>query len=86
MSILEQKLMALGESLRPPKSPVANYLACKRHGSTLYVSARVSRTQNKVGSDLNTDQAQSSGTNSCNTVGISSATVGWMCTAREITV
>ena len=58
MSVVEKKLVALGENLPPPKSPVANYLGCKRHGSTLYVSARVSRTRGEVGSDLDLDQAR----------------------------
>jgi enamine deaminase RidA (YjgF/YER057c/UK114 family) len=58
MSELERKLRALGQNLPAPKPPVANYLGCKRVGSTLYVSGRVSRTLGEVGTDLTVDEAR----------------------------
>ena len=58
MSHVEEKLSSLGESLPEAKKPVANYLGCKRSGSTLYVSGRVSQIQGEVGTDLNVAEAQ----------------------------
>ena len=58
MSYVEEKLSALGESLPEAKKPVANYLACKRSGNTLYVSAHVSQIRGEVGTDLNVAKAQ----------------------------
>lgn len=52
MTIIEHRLAELGESLPEPKAAVANYLGCKQAGSTLYVSARVSRTRGEVGTDI----------------------------------
>ncbi len=57
MSHIEAKLGALGESLPEYQPPVANYLGCKQSGTTLYVSARVSRARGEVGTDLTTDAA-----------------------------
>lgn len=58
MGTIETRLQALGLTLPSPKTPVANYLGCKRSGDLLFVSARVSRLQGEVGSDVSTDQAQ----------------------------
>lgn len=58
MSAIEQKLMEMGEKLRPPKKHVANYVGCKRSGTTLYVSARVSDVRGVVGLDLTLAEAQ----------------------------
>ncbi len=52
MSIIEDRLKALGETLPPAKAPVANYLGCKRSGDILYVSGRVSETRGAVGTDV----------------------------------
>lgn len=58
MGKVEDRLLALGESLPCPKKAVANYLGCKQSGSTLYVSGRVSPTRGEVGSDLSVAEAQ----------------------------
>ncbi|MEE8308338.1 MAG: RidA family protein [Gammaproteobacteria bacterium] len=58
MSKVEEKLASLGESLSEAKKPVANYLGCKRSGTTLYVSGRVSQVRGEVGTDLNVSEAQ----------------------------
>ncbi len=58
MSKVEQRLHALGLSLSPAKSPVANYLGTKRSGNLLFVSARVSQIRGEVGTDLDTQQAK----------------------------
>ncbi len=58
MGKIEEKLSRLGESLPEPKKAVANYVGCKRSGSTLYVSGRVSPTRGEVGTDLTLAEAQ----------------------------
>lgn len=58
MDKIEEKLRRLGEALPSPKKHVANYLGCKRSGSILYVSARVSPERGEVGTDLNVSQGQ----------------------------
>ncbi len=57
MGKVEDKLSDLGELLPDPKKPVANYLGCKRSGSTLYVSGRVSTLRGEVGTDLTVAEA-----------------------------
>src|SRR5438046_9790510 len=52
MSRLENRLHALGLSLPPPKTPVANYLGTKRSGDLLFVSGRVSALRGEVGSEV----------------------------------
>lgn len=52
MSVVEDRLRALGLTLPPAKPPVANYLGTKRSGDLLYVSGRVSQLRGEVGSDL----------------------------------
>jgi enamine deaminase RidA (YjgF/YER057c/UK114 family) len=52
VSVVEDRLRALGLTLPPAKPPVANYLGTKRSGDLLYVSGRVSRLRGEVGSDL----------------------------------
>jgi enamine deaminase RidA (YjgF/YER057c/UK114 family) len=58
VSRIEEKLSALGESQPEAKKPVANYLGCKRSGSTLYVSGRVSQIRGEVGTHLSVAEAQ----------------------------
>ncbi|MCZ6559432.1 MAG: RidA family protein [Gammaproteobacteria bacterium] len=57
MGRIENRLAELGESLPAAKSPVANYLGCKRTGDMLYVSGRVSRIRGEVGSELDLARA-----------------------------
>ena len=52
MSVVEDRLRALGLTLPPAKPPVANYLGTKRSGDLLYVSGRVSQVRGEVGSEL----------------------------------
>ena len=52
MSVVEDRLRALGLTLPPAKPPVANYLGTKRSGDLLYVSGRVSQLRGEVGSEL----------------------------------
>ena len=52
MSVVEDRLRALGLTLPPAKVPVANYLGTKRSGDLLYVSGRVSQLRGEVGADL----------------------------------
>lgn len=58
MNNIERRLTELGETLPEPKTPVANYLGCKQAGSTLYVSARVSRTRGEAGTDIDLAEAR----------------------------
>lgn len=57
MGATETRLAELGIELPEAKTPVANYLATKRSGDLLFVSARVSRARGEVGSELTTDEA-----------------------------
>ncbi|MGI9544726.1 MAG: RidA family protein [Cyclobacteriaceae bacterium] len=57
MSDIEYRLNALGIELPPPKTPVANYLGCKRSGDLLFISARVSELQGEVGSSVTEEEA-----------------------------
>jgi enamine deaminase RidA (YjgF/YER057c/UK114 family) len=52
VSVVEDRLRALGLTLPPAKLPVANYLGTKRSGDLLYVSGRVSQLRGEVGSEL----------------------------------
>jgi enamine deaminase RidA (YjgF/YER057c/UK114 family) len=58
MSKIEDRLLELGEKLPPPKTPVANYIGCKRSGDILYVSGRVSEIRGEVGSEIDLPTAQ----------------------------
>ncbi|MDH3492658.1 MAG: RidA family protein [Acidobacteriota bacterium] len=58
MSEIEKRLTELGETLPEPPEHVANYLGCKRSGTTLYVSARVSEALGEVGVDLTLEEAK----------------------------
>ena len=58
MGRIEDRLKQLGETLPPAKKHVANYLGCKRSGTTLYVSARVSEKRGEVGTDLDLEEAR----------------------------
>lgn len=57
MSVVESRLRALGIELPEAKQPVANYLGSKRSGDLLFVSARVSRVEGAVGSEVTVEQA-----------------------------
>jgi len=52
VSVVEDRLRALGLTLPPAKLPVANYLGTKRSGDLLYVSGRVSQLRGEVGSEV----------------------------------
>jgi len=52
MSTVEERLHALGLTLPPAKTPVANYLGTKRSGDLLFVSGRVSQLRGEVGSEI----------------------------------
>ena len=52
MSVVEERLRALGLTLPPAKAPVANYLGTKRSGDLLFVSGRVSQLRGEVGSEV----------------------------------
>jgi enamine deaminase RidA (YjgF/YER057c/UK114 family) len=52
MSVVEDRLRALGLALPAAKAPVANYLGSKRSGDLLFVSGRVSQLRGEVGSDV----------------------------------
>jgi enamine deaminase RidA (YjgF/YER057c/UK114 family) len=57
MGKIEDRLAELGEKLPVPHSPVANYLPCKRSGSTLYVSGKISDLRGEVGTEVSLEQA-----------------------------
>lgn len=63
MSAVESRLAELGLTLPPVKTPVANYLPCKRVGDTLYVSAKVSDQRGTLGVDLTLAQGQAAAKN-----------------------
>jgi enamine deaminase RidA (YjgF/YER057c/UK114 family) len=52
VSVVEDRLRALGLTLPPAKLPVANYLGTKLSGELLYVSGRVSQLRGEVGSEV----------------------------------
>ena len=58
MSEIETRLGALGLTLPPPKTPVANYLGTKQSGDLLFVSGRVSQRRGEVGSELTVDEGK----------------------------
>ena len=58
MSVVEDRLRALGLALPPPKAPVANYLGTKRSGDLVFVSGRVSQRRGEVGTELTLDDAK----------------------------
>lgn len=53
MSIIEDRLAAIGENLPKPKKAVANYLGSKRSKNILYASGRKSTMCGELGTDLN---------------------------------
>jgi enamine deaminase RidA (YjgF/YER057c/UK114 family) len=57
VSIVEDRLRALGLTLPPAKTPVANYLGTKRSGDLLFVSGRVSQLRGEVGSAVTVEDA-----------------------------
>ena len=57
MSVVEDRLHALGLTLPPPKAPVANYVGTKRSGDLLFVSGRVSQMRGEVGSEVTVETA-----------------------------
>jgi enamine deaminase RidA (YjgF/YER057c/UK114 family) len=58
VSIIEQKLKQLDLTLSAAKSPVGNYLGCKRIGELLFASGRVSDLTGEVGTDVTEEQAR----------------------------
>ena len=52
MTVVEDRLRALGLALPPPKAPVAKYLGTKQSGDLLFVSGRVSQLRGEVGSEI----------------------------------
>jgi enamine deaminase RidA (YjgF/YER057c/UK114 family) len=58
MSNFEDKLSKLGLKLKTPKTPVGNYLDCKRIGELLFVSGRVSELIGVVGADVTVNEAK----------------------------
>ena len=58
MSAVEDRLLALGLALDPPKPPVANYIGTKRSGDLLFVSGRVSRLRGEVGTAVGVAEAR----------------------------
>ena len=58
MSVVEDRLRALGLVLPPPKEPVANYPGTKRSGNLLFVSGRVSQRRGEVGTELTLEEAK----------------------------
>jgi enamine deaminase RidA (YjgF/YER057c/UK114 family) len=63
MSIIEQKLRALGLSVADPKPPVGNYLGSKTMGEMLFASARVSDLIGEVGSEVTEAEAKEAAKN-----------------------
>ncbi|MEP6647083.1 MAG: RidA family protein [Saprospiraceae bacterium] len=57
MSLIEERLHALGLNLAPPKPPVGNYLGSKRIGNLLFASGRVSDIIGEVGTDVTEEKA-----------------------------
>jgi enamine deaminase RidA (YjgF/YER057c/UK114 family) len=58
MSIVEDRLHALGLALPSPKAPVANYVGTKQSGDLLFVSGRVSHVRGEVGSEISLADAK----------------------------
>ena len=58
MSVIEQRLQALGLALPEAKAPVANYLGTKRCGNLLFVSGRVSQLRGEVGTEVSVGEAK----------------------------
>lgn len=58
MSNIEDKLSKLGLKLKTPKTPVGQYLDCKRVGALLFVSGRVSELTGIVGAGITIDEAK----------------------------
>ncbi|HUQ82136.1 MAG TPA: RidA family protein [Gemmatimonadaceae bacterium] len=58
MSRVEERLQALGLTLPPAKTPVANYLGTKQSGDLLFVSGRVSQRRGEVGTELTLEDAK----------------------------
>jgi enamine deaminase RidA (YjgF/YER057c/UK114 family) len=58
MGKVEERLAELGIELPLPPAPVANYLATKRSGDLLFVSARRSDLIGAVGSDVDEHMAK----------------------------
>ena len=58
MSKVENRLKALGLSLPGAPLPMGNYLGCKRMGSLLFASGRVSNCKGEVGTEISLEQAR----------------------------
>jgi enamine deaminase RidA (YjgF/YER057c/UK114 family) len=58
MSHIEDRLHALGLTIPPARTPVANYLGTKQSGDLLFVSGRVSQRRGEVGTELTLEDAK----------------------------
>jgi enamine deaminase RidA (YjgF/YER057c/UK114 family) len=58
MSHIEDRLHALGLTIPPTRTPVANYLGTKQSGDLLFVSGRVSQRRGEVGTELTLEDAK----------------------------
>jgi enamine deaminase RidA (YjgF/YER057c/UK114 family) len=56
--VIEERLREIGLSLPSPHPPVGQYLAAKRSGELLFVSARVSELRGAVGAEVTVDAAR----------------------------
>jgi len=65
MGRIRQRLADLGIELPEPRSPVANYLPCKRSADLLFVSAKVSERRGAVGSDVSLEEARTAARDLC---------------------
>ncbi len=52
MTVLSERLAALGLSLPPAQPPVASYVSARRHADLLYLSGHVSRADGRVVSGI----------------------------------
>ncbi len=58
MGNVARRMAELGIELPATRAPVADYLACKRSGDLLYVSAKVSDLRGSVGGDVTPEAAR----------------------------
>ncbi len=58
MGAVEDRMLAAGIELPAARAPVADYLACKRSGELVYVSAKVSDLRGRVGEDVTAEEAR----------------------------
>ena len=68
MSIIENKLYALGLNLPQAKPSVGNYLGCKKIGELLFASGRVSDLIGEVGTEVLAEEAREAAKNTVLTI------------------